>query len=77
MLSLDGLACAHSCMDSIMSGSAQQHSQTDMLIVCQFSINCFAIPSPLRMLCRESREKSTSSVLANVRARSFGDVAPR
>lgn len=60
-----------------MSGNAEQHSQTEILRVCQLARRPLTTASLATMFCRDSLAKSTSSVLINVCARSSGDVELR
>ncbi len=61
----------------MISGSAEQHSHTDILRTCQLASRFLTTASCARIFCRDSPAKSTSSVLISVCARSSGDVEVR
>lgn len=60
------LACAHSLRYAVVSGSAEQHSHTEMLRVCQLASMFLTTTSSAIMFCRDSPAKSTSSVPVRV-----------
>lgn len=60
-----------------MSGSAAQHSHTEILRMCQLARRPLTTASFASIFCRDRPAKSTSSVLVRVCARSSGDVELR
>lgn len=60
------LTCAQSCKCGIKSGSAEQHSHTEVLRVRQFARRCFTSASSATIFVRDRPAKSTSSVLVRV-----------